>query len=94
MLAVCDARYCFSLLDIGDYERHSDGRVLTNLAFGQALEEGSLSLPNPEPLTGQHSPVPYFFVGDSAFLLKTYMLHPYPGKFPPESKRIFNYHPC
>ena len=55
------------------------------------MEQNSLSLPNPEPLSGQRSPVPYFFVGDSAFPLKTYMLRPYPGKFLPENKQIFNY---
>lgn len=90
LLAVCDARYCFTLLDIGNYGRHSDGGVLANSAFGQAMERGSLSLPNPEPLTGQRSPVPYFFVGDSTFPLKTYMLRPHPGKFLPENKQIFN----
>ena len=91
LLAVCDARYCFTLLDIGDYGRHSDGGVLINSAFGKAMEQGSLSIPSPESLPGQRSPVPYFFVGDSAFPLKTYMLRPYPGKFLPENKRIFNY---
>ena len=61
--------YCFTLLDIGNYGRHSDGGVFANSAFGQAIEQGSLSLPNPEPLTGQRSPVPYFL----AFPLKTYV---------------------
>lgn len=32
-----------------------------------------------------------YFVGDSAFPLKTYMLHPFPGRFLPEDKQIFNY---
>lgn len=88
LLAVCDAWYCFTLLDIGNYGRHSDGGVLANSTFGQAMKRGSLSLPNPEPLTGQRLPIPYFFVGYSAFPLKTYMLRPYPGKFLPESKQI------
>ena len=91
LLAVCDVRYCFTLLDIGNFGRHCDGGVLANSAFGQAMEQGSLSLPSPEPLAGQQSPVPYFFVGDSAFPLKTYILRPYPGKFLPECKQVFNY---
>ena len=55
------------------------------------MEGGRLSLPDPTPLPGQTSPIPYFFVGDAAFPLKTYMLQPYPGKFLPENKQIFNY---
>ena len=88
LLAVCDARYCFMLLDIGDAGRHSDGGVLANSTFGQAMEGGRLSLPDPTPLPGQTAPFPYFFVRDAAFPLKTYMLQPYPGKFLPESQGV------
>ena len=42
-------------------------------------------------MSGIALPIPYFFVGDAAFPLKTYMLRPYPGRNLPESKRIFNY---
>ena len=42
LLAVCDARFCFTLLDIGNYGRHSDGGVFANSAFGEAMEPGSL----------------------------------------------------
>ena len=91
LLAVCDAHYCFTLIDIGDAGRHSDGGVLNNSAFGQAMKAGELSLPGAELLSGITSPIPYYFVGDAAFSLKTYMLRPYPGRYLPESKRIFNY---
>ena len=39
-------------MDIGEAGRHSDGGVLSNSLFGQALEEGSLSIPEPSPLPG------------------------------------------
>ena len=42
----------FILVDIGEVGRHSDGGVLSNSAFGQALEEGTLCLPPPSPLPG------------------------------------------
>ena len=42
----------FILVDIGEVGRHSDGGVLSNSAFGHALEEGMLSLPAPSPLPG------------------------------------------
>ena len=42
----------FILVDIGEVGRHSDGGVLSNSAFGQALEENTLSIPSPSPLPG------------------------------------------
>ena len=91
LMAVCDAHYCFTLVDVGDAGRHSDGGVFSNSAFGQAMEDGNLSLPASANVVGIASPIPYFFVGDAAFPLKTYMLRPYPGRYLPEKKRIFNY---
>ena len=91
LIAVCDANYCFTLIDIGDAGRHSDGGVLSNSAFGQAMEGGELSLPEPSIIPGINSAIPCMFVGDSAFPLKNYMLWLYPGRFLPENKRIFNY---
>ena len=91
LMAVCDAHYCFTLVDIGDAGRHSDGGVFSNSAFGQAMEGGELSLPDTDNISRISFPLPYFFVGDAAFPLKTYMLRPYPGRYLPESKRIFNY---
>ena len=78
LMAVCDAHYCFTLVCVGDAGRHSDGGVLSNSAFGQAMENGELSLPDANAVQGISSQIPYFFVGDAAFPLKTYMLRPYP----------------
>ena len=64
LLAVCDAHYRFTLVDIGDNGRHSDGGVLTNSEFGQALENGTLSIPSGRPLPGTTQPsLPYVIVG-------------------------------
>ena len=70
-MAVCDYNYCFTLLDIGDYRRQRDSEVFSSTLFGRALRDNSLSIPEPDVITGQSSPIPYFFVGDSAFPLKT-----------------------
>lgn len=90
-MAVCDYNYCFTLLDIGDYGRQSDGGVFSNSFFGRAMENKLLCLPDPDIISGPNSPTPYFFVGDSAFPLKMYMLRPYPGRYLPDNKTIFNY---
>ena len=69
LLATCDAKYCFTLLNIGGYGSHSDGGVLRNSAFGKALERGH---PPPEPIAGSGSEtsMPYVFIGDAAFPLR------------------------
>ena len=91
--AVCDSQYCFTLVDIGDFGRHSDGGVFANYNFGKALESNSIGLPDSQSLTGSsiNSKFPYVFVGDAAFPLKTSILQPYPGQFLEEHRQIFNY---
>jgi hypothetical protein len=91
LMAVCDAHYCFTLLDIGNYGRHSDGGVLSHSSFGQAMETGKLAIPDLEVLPGTTFTLPYVFVGDAAFPLRTYMMRPYPGRFLAEDLQIFNY---
>ena len=46
LMAVCDAHYRFILVDVGDASQHSDGGVLSNSDFSQALEDGTLGLPS------------------------------------------------
>ena len=42
LLLVCDFHYHFLMVDIGDAGRHSGGGVLSNSAFGRALEDNSV----------------------------------------------------
>ena len=96
-MAVCDAHYCFTLADIGDAGRYSDGgrggcsAILLLDRPLQAMEAGKLSLSNMDDIIRIATPIPYFFVDDAAFLLKTYMIRPYPDRYLSEDKRIFNY---
>ena len=68
------------VVDVRNAGRHSDGGVLSNSKFGQALENGLLALPGPSPLPGTTEPLPFVIVGDEVFPLRTHMLRPYPGK--------------
>ena len=56
LLAVCDAHNRFTVVDIGEAGRHSDGGVLANSEFGQALDNGTLSILDPRPLTENTQP--------------------------------------
>ena len=63
LLAVCDAHYCFTLIDIGDVG------VFSNSPFGQAMENSELSLPDESNIDGIVTSIPYFFVANAAFPL-------------------------
>lgn len=92
LMAICDAHYNFTLVDIGDYGSNNDSGVLSHSWMGKAIEDGSINFPKPEHLEGCDLPLlPYFLVGDEAFGLKPWLQRPYPGKCLTEPMRIFNY---
>ena len=88
LMSMCDTHYCFTLVDIGNTGRHSDLGVFSNsICFWTGHTSGRVVTTT---FREYLSPIPYFFVGDAAFPLKTSMLRPYPGRYlhVPESKRI------
>lgn len=93
LLAVVDARKCFTIIDVGGFGKNSDGGILSASLFGQALDSDSLNLPPAKPLPGCTDPVPHVFIGDEAFPLRENLMRPYPGIQTKDSptKRIFNY---
>ena len=94
LLAICDAHYIFTLVDIGNYGSSNDSSILSHSTMGQAFEAGEMFLPNAKALAGWGDyPLPYFLVGDEAFALKPWMQRPFSGKELPEDKIIFNYRP-
>ena len=91
LLAICDANYCFTLVDIGQYGSNNDSGVLANSLIGKKFQEKKMSLPEGRHLPGcLYSPLPYYLVGDEIFPLKTWLMKPYPGKLT-EEQSIFNY---
>ena len=69
LLAVCDANYSFTLVDIGDSGRNSDVGVFSSSKLGYAITTNQLNLPKPEPITDTAKNFPSVFVGDEAFQL-------------------------
>ena len=49
-------------LIVGDAGRHSDGGVLANSDFGQALDEGALMLPDDRALPGENDKDCYNYI--------------------------------
>lgn len=91
LMAVCDARYKFILVDIGAFGSVSDGAVFRDSKFGKALDQGEIVLPADSKINGIDVTMPYFFVGDAAFPLKKYIMRPFPGNNLTIKQRIFNY---
>lgn len=77
LLALVDANYWFTTVDVGSYCRNSDGSIFSKSALGQSLERGQLNLPADTPLMEGGIPLPHVMVGDEEFPLKPYLLRPY-----------------
>ena len=92
LLAVCNAKYEFTMVDIGDSGRQSDGSVYNNSHLRFAIENNILNLPDPDVVgSNLENILPYVFVADDAFGLKCHMMKPYPDQNIPLDERIFNY---
>ena len=92
-MAICDARYIFSIVDVGSFGSNNDSGVFTSSPMGKVFFNDEMTLPVAECL--EDSPtfgkVPYLLVVDEAFPLQSWLLRPYPGQGIPEEQRIFNY---
>ena len=93
LMAVCDSKYRFIVVDIGDTGRQSDGSVYANSFLGNAIQLNILKLPTDGNMPiGSQRNLPYVFIGDDAFALKTNMMKPYPFQNHLLDEKIFNYH--
>lgn len=91
LMAMCDARYRFTFVDIGQYGGRSDGGVFASTALSSAMEKDPNLFPPSKPLPGEQHLVPHFLLADDAFPLKTWLLKPYPGSGLTEAQKIYNY---
>ena len=91
LMAVCDSKYRFTLVDIGDFGSQSDGSVFANSFLGYAIESGILNIPQEMMLPNSLRKLPVVFVGDDAFGLKPNMMKPYPFHNLTIPQKVFNY---
>ena len=66
LMAVCDSKYRFTLVDIGDLGNQSDGSVFANSFLGHATENDMLNIPKLLPFPNSETYLPFVFVGDDA----------------------------
>ncbi|XP_024884674.1 protein ANTAGONIST OF LIKE HETEROCHROMATIN PROTEIN 1-like [Temnothorax curvispinosus] len=91
LMAVCDANYIFTLVDVGAFGSQSDGGVFKESAFGIALDNNELEIPDDSCLPETDTKFPYYMVADEAFPLKSYIMRPYPGTKLDKTQKTFNY---
>ena len=91
LMALVDADYKFIWADLGGCGSASDAQIYNQSELKQCAEDGTLGLPDPDPLPHDDQDVPYYFIGDDAFGLRTTMMKPYSLRGLSNEERIFNY---
>lgn len=87
-MAVADASYKFSFIDIGAYGSESDAHVFLASEFGKNIIDDQLDFPEDAVISGVK--LPFFFVADDAFPLGKRIMKPYGGKTLTDEQQIFN----
>ena len=65
LLAACDAKYNFTLVDVGQYRSNNDSGVLAQMKISSAFKNSTLNLPESKVLPGTNlDEILYFLVGD------------------------------
>ncbi|ENN83008.1 hypothetical protein YQE_00628, partial [Dendroctonus ponderosae] len=91
LLAMADANYRFTYINVGTNGRVSDGGVFWESDLSKVLARNCLNIPEDLALPGRTMPVPFVIVADAAFTLSEKILKPYPFKGMSKAQRIFNY---
>lgn len=96
LLAVCDADYKFTYIDVGAMGQSSDGGVWKRCSLYDKLYDDTnpLGIPTPTLIPGMDEPTSYFLIGDDAFPLTSNLLKPYGGGGLSRKQRVYNYRLC
>ncbi|KAM5138088.1 uncharacterized protein ACMZJ9_016663 isoform 2-T2 [Mantella aurantiaca] len=91
LLAVVDANYRFTYIDVGSYGNASDSAIFNQFKLGQLLHNNQLKLPADRPWPGTSEPAyPFFFVTDECFAIDQHVIQPYSQRELNHDKKIFN----
>ena len=96
-MALVDANYHFTFMDVDNYGSNTDGTVFSKSEFGQLFLSHQLDIPGPKaiPNAPQFGNLPHVIVADEAFPLKPNIMRPYPrsknARRLSHPKQIYNY---
>ena len=91
LMGLVDADYNFLWAQVIANGSTSDCAVFNASPLREVLENGDIGFPDVEPLPNDDLNIPYFFVGDDAFPLRTWMMKPFSHRNMKNDERIFNY---
>ena len=91
LMAVCDAKYKFTQVDITDTGRQSVDSLYVNSYLRYAIENGLLNIPQPSKLPQSERILPSVFIGDDACDLRNHLMKPYPFQNLSLTEKVFNY---
>ncbi|XP_034668743.1 putative nuclease HARBI1 [Drosophila subobscura] len=89
LMAVCDASYRFTYIDVGAYGSETDMTAFSHCSLGKAILSGNVAFPEDSMLQGVRTP--YYMVADEAFQLHKRIMKPYGARKLSKAERIFNY---
>ena len=89
LMALCDADFCFLLIDYGQFGRISDAGVYQASPISLLLED---FVPKQTfKVNGSNTKIPYTAIWDEAFPFKTYLMKPFASRTLDAKRRIYNY---
>lgn len=93
LLAVVDANYKFTAVDVGSYGREGDAGIYLKSEIGQKIYNEQFHIPPPNALPYTETVLPNVILGDEAFALHKNFMKPYPRQqsLHDRSKAIYNY---
>ena len=91
MLAVCDTKYFFTLIDIGGVTSTNDGNILPESETGRLFEKSPSLFSFLSHSSHGSKTLCHVIVSDGIFSLKPWFMNPFPGRHLEECHRVFNY---
>lgn len=89
LMAMCDAKYKFTYVDIGSYGHENDAGIFSSTDLYRKFDNGLADIP-PQAAVEGHM-LPHVLLGDDIFMLKPWLVKPYPGVGLEEKEKIANY---
>lgn len=68
-MAFVDAKYNFNVVDIGAYDKSSDGSIFTYSNLGKAIDQSKLCIPQSVKFLNTSTEFPCVFIRDEVFPL-------------------------